>query len=81
MTGTPTDDERIAAQRYGVLQLVRFLSIGFVIAGIAIANDLLPLPYWTGVVLAVVGLVEFFFLPPLLARHWKAGDRRSQGDK
>ncbi|MEE4155596.1 MAG: hypothetical protein V2I27_15660 [Erythrobacter sp.] len=66
--------EARAAQRYGALQAVRFGSLALVIVGIAAANEALPLPYALGVVLAVGGLIGFFFAPPLLVRRWKAGD-------
>jgi hypothetical protein len=70
-----TDQERERAQaRYVWLQFTRFASIIAVLVGIAIARDVLPAPYWLGVVLAVGGLIAFFFGPPLLARRFKARD-------
>ena len=74
MSGTP-EEEAIAARRFAVIQVTRILSLGFVIAGIAIAQGVLPAPYWLGVAFAVGGMVAFFFTPPLLAKGWKAGDR------
>lgn len=75
MSNDPTPEERQAAGRYSLLHLVRIVSLGLVITGIAIANAVLPAPYALGVVLAVGGLVAFFFAPPVLVRRWKAGDR------
>ena len=68
-------EETIAAQRYMVMNLIRIIAIFVVITGIASAQGALPLPYALGVVLAVGGLVGFFFLPPLMVRRWKEQDR------
>jgi hypothetical protein len=67
--------EAQARQRYLILNFVRFSGIAQVMLGLAIARGLLPLPWAVGAVLAVAGLLEFFFLPPLIAKRWKAGDR------
>ena len=71
----PTPEEAQAARRYTVMNLLRLGAIVLVMAGIAITQDALPLPYALGVALAVTGLFAFFFAPPLLVRRWKAGDR------
>jgi hypothetical protein len=34
------------------------------------------LPWALGAGLAVLGLLEFFFLPPIIAKRWKAGDNK-----
>lgn len=71
----PNDEEAIAARRFMVMGAVRIGSLASVILGIAIANAAIELPYLLGVVLAVSGMLAFFFGPPLLAKRWKAGDR------
>ncbi|MEM7665991.1 MAG: hypothetical protein AAF250_09060 [Pseudomonadota bacterium] len=71
----PSDEEAIAARRFMVMGAVRISSLAAVILGIAIANAAIELPYLLGVVLAVAGMLAFFFGPPLLAKRWKAGDR------
>ena len=44
--------------------------------GVLIEAGRLPLasdvPPWIGYVLAVIGLIEVFFLPRLLARRWQS---------
>ena len=70
-----TRDEAIAARRYLIMGLVRFGALGAVMMGIAIARTVVQAPYAMGVVLAVGGLIGFFFGPILLAKHWKSGDR------
>lgn len=74
----PTEEERRAAQRVGLLHLTRIFSLGFVIMGISIVNEVLPGPYALGVVIAIIGLLAFFFAPPVLIRRWKAGDGDAQ---
>jgi hypothetical protein len=71
----PTPAERRAVQRVGLLHLMRLFSLGAVLMGFAISNEVLPAPYWLSWVFAVGGLTSFFFAPPLLARRWKAEDR------
>lgn len=81
MSNVPTPEERQAAERYGTLQWLRLGSLGLVIMGIAIANEVLPAPYVLGWVAAVAGLVAFFFGPPLLVRRWKESDRAGNNDE
>lgn len=68
-------------QRFMVLNLARFSGIGLVMFGIAAARGLVGLPWVVGAVLAVVGLLEFFFLPRLIARRWKAADAAAGDDQ
>lgn len=63
-------------QRLIVLNLVRFSGVALVMVGFAIVRRVIDLPWVVGAVLAVVGLLEFFFLPRIIARSWKAGDRK-----
>lgn len=81
---TTTDQAKAEAQakhRYAILNLVRIGGLGLVLLGIAIARNIVPLPYLLGVVLAVAGLLGFFIAPTLLARRWKAADRVVQDHK
>ena len=66
--------EAEARQRYVILNAVRFSGIALVMLGLVAARGLLPLPWVVGAVLAVAGLLEFFFLPPIIAKRWKSGD-------
>lgn len=77
-TPSPTPEEAQAAKRYMVMNLVRLFSIVAVVIGIAIARELIALPYALGVTLALGGLVAFFFLPVTMAKRWKASDRGEQ---
>ena len=68
--------EALARQRFIILNVLRFGGIALLLFGIAIARGLIDLPWALGAVLAVAGLLEFYFLPRFIARAWKAGDGR-----
>lgn len=70
--------EALARQRYIILNALRFSGIALVMLGIAIARGLIDLPWAAGAVIAVIGLLEFFFLPRFIARRWNTGDDRTR---
>lgn len=65
--------EALARQRLIILTLVRFSAIAMVMLGFAIVRKVIDLPWELGAVLAVAGMLEFFFLPRFIARRWNAG--------
>ena len=77
LQGDDADATR-AAWRYQIMSSIRMLAIFAVVGGIAIAQGALNAPYALGVVLAVAGVLAFFFGPPVLAKKWKAGDREKE---
>ena len=66
--------EAQAQQRFIVITAMRFAGVGLVMIGFAIVKGLIDLPYWVGVILAVVGFFDVFAMPAFLARRWKATD-------
>jgi membrane protein YdbS with pleckstrin-like domain len=66
--------EALAQQRLIILSALRFSGIALVMLGFAIVRKVIDLPWAVGAVLAVVGVLEFFFLPRFIARRWNAGD-------
>jgi hypothetical protein len=66
--------EALARQRLIILSALRFSGIALVMLGFAIIRKVIDLPWAVGAVLAVVGVLEFFFLPRFIARRWNAGD-------
>ena len=64
-----------AKQRYMIMNGVRVGSLAALLVGLMITRTVLPGPWVLGAVLALGGMVAFFFAPPLLAKRWKAGDR------
>jgi hypothetical protein len=65
-----------AFPRWLALQGVRFAGVVTVLLGVLIEAGRLPLdadvPRWFGYILAVIGLVEVFYVPRLLARRWQS---------
>ncbi|PKP93638.1 MAG: hypothetical protein CVT75_05830 [Alphaproteobacteria bacterium HGW-Alphaproteobacteria-14] len=70
--------EAQAQRRYIIMNVARVGGIALLLLGVAITRDVLPvkLPWTLGAGLAVLGLLEFFFLPPIIAKRWKAGDNK-----
>ncbi len=64
-------DEDKAAQRFWLLQIIRLLGALMVLLGVMAIAGAMPWPQMVGVVLLVGGAVDFFFIPVLLAKHWK----------
>jgi hypothetical protein len=66
-------NETEAKQKFMILNLVRLIAIGFVMAGAAnIVGKMLPeFAPWLGAVLLVIGLADFFFAPMLLKKVWR----------
>jgi hypothetical protein len=64
-----------AAARFAVIQLVRVSGVALVLLGLLIQARRLAVfatvPGWVGYVLAVIGLLEVFLFPRLLARRWR----------
>jgi hypothetical protein len=66
--------EALARQRLIILSALRFSGIALVMLGFAIVRKVIDLPWAVGAVLAVVGMLEFFFLPRFIARRWNPGN-------
>lgn len=62
-----------ARQRFIIMNVARLGGVALVMLGFAIIQRVVDLPFALGVVLAVVGFVDFFAVPILLARRWKSG--------
>lgn len=58
-----------------VINAMRIAGVVMILAGIAVFNGALLLPDWAGYVLVVLGMVETFITPTLLARIWSTNDR------
>lgn len=75
MTDNRSREEERAMQRFVMMNLARIAGVIVLGAGIAMAREVLPGPYWLGVMLAVGGVATFFFAPTMLVKRWKAQDR------
>ncbi len=69
--------EEQAKRRFVTLNVVRLAAIGIVMVGIAnMGEKLLPgLSPGLGIVLLIIGCVDFFFAPMLLKRMWQKQDQ------
>lgn len=69
----PEQNEARARQGYVLINLARFGGLALVMLGIAIARGIVgALPWWVGGAIAMAGLLQFYFLPRLIARRWKS---------
>lgn len=77
-TRREAEDAR-ARQRFILMNVARFGGVAMVMFGIAIIQRVIDLPFALGVGLAVLGFVDFFVMPLVLARAWKS--QQSAADK
>lgn len=78
MSEPPRDTaEAKARQRFIIMSAIRVFGIAQLLVGIALTRiePYEPVIWGMGVALAVIGMLEFFFLPAIMAKRWKAGDR------
>lgn len=71
----PDDAETRARQRFIILNVIRLGGLAVLLFGIAMARGVVAGPYWLGVILALAGLLDFYFGPRMLARSWKTGGK------
>jgi len=69
-----TEDDRIARNRFLLLNLVRLGGLALVLLGISVHYGKLALPEAAAYVLVVAGFAEFFLLPNLIAKNWRTPD-------
>ncbi len=63
-----------ARARFFAMQAMRLGGLMMVIAGLLGLNDVLPIPPIAAWPLLIVGLIEMFLIPQILARHWRTID-------
>lgn len=65
-----------AVARFAVLQMVRLSGAVLVLIGMMLVAGRLPMlagvPRLMGYVVAGAGLIDFFVVPPLLAKKWRS---------
>ena len=64
--------EAKAKSRFILMSLMRLGGALMVAAGIAVLQQVLPLPSWTAYLLIALGLVELLIIPQMLARMWRS---------
>ncbi len=73
--------ERQAIGRAALMSAVRIGSLAFLLLGLTIARRVIEGPYWLGVVLAVGGMLMFFFGPYFMAKNWKSQNSSEGADQ
>ena len=70
MNGIPEGPDP-AKGRYVVMQMLRLSGVAMVLISLLAINRKIELPELAGYVLLVVGLLDVFLMPALLAKRWK----------
>lgn len=70
MSADPAQERRTLC-RFLILQGLRLAGLAMALAGAMAIAGTLPLNEAQGAVLLIGGAVAFFFLPVLMAKHWK----------
>ncbi len=71
----PPEDETRARNRFMVINLMRIGGVAMILFGIAVLQGLFDLPQWIAYAVIVLGMVETFVMPQLLARAWSSNRR------
>ncbi|PKB19484.1 hypothetical protein B0I00_1720 [Novosphingobium kunmingense] len=61
-----------ARQRFIVLQLLRLSGAFFALLGLLVVARRVDMPMVAGYVFLIVGFIDLFVVPLLLARRWKS---------
>ena len=72
---TPPDDDKLARNRFMVINAVRLTGVGMILFGVLVVRGVVGLPQMAGIVLLVLGVLETFLMPTMLARVWNTNDR------
>jgi len=63
--------DETARNRWAVIQAMRIAGVVMVLVGILIARQVIAAPALAGYALIVVGLLDVFMVPMVLARKWR----------
>jgi len=66
--------ENLARHRLMIISLVRFSGVVLIMLGIYTVSGKAAWPDFIGYVLLLLGAVEFFYMPLVLARRWRSMD-------
>ena len=71
LSGAP-EPTKLEKQRFMAIQLMRLMGAALALLGILIAGGKVDLPVLVGYAFIVIGLVDFFAMPKVLARRWRS---------
>ena len=69
-----TDDDKLARNRFMLLNLVRLGGLALILLGIAIHYGKIAAPEALAYALVIAGFADFFFVPNILSRNWRTRD-------
>lgn len=70
LSGAP-EPTKLEKQRFMAIQIMRVMGAALVLLGILIAGGKVDLPVLIGYVFVILGMVDFFVMPKVLARRWR----------
>ena len=62
----------VARTRWFILSLSRFLGVALVITGLLVTQGAISWPVEVGYALILIGIVDVFVVPQVLARRWRS---------
>jgi len=65
-------EDTLARRRFMVLNIIRLSGLGMILIALAIHYGRIEAPQIVAYVLAAFGVIEFFFVPNILARKWRS---------
>jgi hypothetical protein len=75
MASRPPENDDVARNRWALMQAVRLGGGAMALIGLLIISGRIGAPELVGYVLVLFGLLDFFFVPTFLARHWRTPGR------
>ncbi|WP_310533202.1 hypothetical protein [Novosphingobium sp.] len=71
---TTPEQDALAKKRFMAITLVRMSGVALILVGLLCALDKLDIPmaHLIGVVLILIGFVDVFVVPTLLAKRWRS---------
>ena len=70
MDNRPSDE--VARNRWLAINAVRASGVAMVLIAILILQGAIEIPGWAGYIILVVGLLDIFAMPLVLARKWRS---------
>ncbi|WP_121115158.1 hypothetical protein [Croceibacterium ferulae] len=61
-----------AKGRWVLLGVLRGIGVALVLLGLMVTEGRFGLPYWSGIVLLVIGFAGAFVAPRVLTRRWRS---------
>lgn len=71
---TTPEQDALAKKRFMAINLVRMSGVVLILVGLLCAGDKIDIPaaHPIGVVMIVIGMVDVFLVPRLLAKRWRS---------